>query len=83
MGLSCEDCDLSWEWMDALIVVPDRAVGGRGAVEAIEFVDSSVSNRFIVGRSGRSGRSPAPAAAIICGLRGLEDELARLPFLEC
>jgi hypothetical protein len=29
-----------------------------------------------------SGRSP-PAAAIICGLSGLVDELAKLPFLEC
>lgn len=63
--------------------MPDKAVVGREAMVGIEAVDISESKRWIVNRSDRSGRSPAPAAAIICGLRGLEDELARLPFLEC
>jgi hypothetical protein len=57
-------------------VVPDRAVGGRDAVEA------SLSRRGKECSSALSGLRPAPAAAIICGLRGLDAELARLPFLE-
>lgn len=57
-------------------VVPDRAVAGRGPNEA------SLSRRGKECISALSGVSPAPAAAIICGLRGLDDALARLPFLE-
>jgi hypothetical protein len=41
-------------------------------------------------REGANGESPidasvrpAPTAAIICGLSGLLEELAKLPFLEC
>lgn len=33
--------------------------------------------------SARSGVSPAPAAAMISGLNGLDELLAWLPFLEC
>lgn len=54
-------------------VDPDKAVGGR------ELADISLSCRATI---GISDKKPAPAAAIICGLRGLEEEL-RLPFREC
>lgn len=57
-----------------ITVVPDRAVGGR------EVRETSESIRPMEYMSGRSCTMPAPAAAIICGLRGLEEEL---PFLEC
>lgn len=55
-------------------VLPERAVGGRDGKVA------SPSRRAAT--DGMSGRS-RPAAAIICGLRGLEVVLAKLPFLEC
>lgn len=45
--------------------------------------EPSVSLREKPCKSARSGEMPAPAAAIIWGLRGLEWLLARLPFLEC
>ena len=64
-------------------VVPDSAVGGREASLAAsleEARDASESSRPAAYISGRSCIKLAPAAAIICGLRGLEDEL---PFLEC
>ncbi len=68
--------------------MPDKEVGGLDVVDIVEAIeavvdDNSESNRWMGGISGRSGRRPAPAAAIICGLKGLDDELARLPFLEC
>jgi len=44
---------------------------------------TSSSIRNMPWNSWRSDNMAAPAAAIICGLRGLDDELARLPFLEC
>lgn len=59
-------------------VVPDRAVGGREV--SLEASDTSESSRPMAYISDRSCVKLAPAAAIICGLRGLEDEL---PFLEC
>lgn len=39
--------------------------------------------RLVNDISDRSDIKPTPAAAMICGLRGLDVELARLPFLEC
>jgi hypothetical protein len=57
-------------------VDPERAVAGRGPSE------TSLSRRGKDCISALSGVRPAPAAAIICGLRGLDAELARLPFLE-
>jgi len=67
---------LSGACIEAIAVEPDKAVGGR------EPVDSSTSCRAIVGISDRSDKRPAPAAAIIWGLSGLDEEL-RLPFREC
>lgn len=58
------------------MVVPDKAVGGR------DTKAGSASMREMGKMSALSGGMPAAAAAIICGLRGLEAELARLPFLE-
>ena len=51
-------------------------------VPGLDTVGSSSILKTVNG-SGRSVAIAAPAAAIICGLKGLEDELARLPFLEC
>lgn len=58
-------------------VVPDNEVGGRDPIVASE----SIRPKDDI--SGRSCVRPAPAAAMICGLSGLEVALARLPFLEC
>lgn len=64
-------------WMLEATVVPDMEVGGR------EAMDMSESTLPMACKSGLSDKRPAPAAAIICGLSGLDDELARLPFREC
>lgn len=62
-----------------MTVDTESADGALEAMAARETSDSSLCNTRV---SGRSGRNPAPAAAIICGLSGLDVELA-LPFLEC
>jgi hypothetical protein len=59
-------------------IVPESDVGGLDDDPTV-----SPSNRGKPRNSGLSGATPAPAAAIICGLRGDDEELARLPFLEC
>lgn len=57
--------------------MPDSEVGGRDPTA------KSPSIRLKEDISCRSDVKPPPAAAMICGLRGFEVELARLPFLEC
>lgn len=52
-----------------------------GALEGVD--ELSASMRATAWMSGRSLARPTPAAAIIWGLKGLEEELARLPFREC
>lgn len=47
-----------------------------------EDASDSVSLIDMLDASGLSPPAP-PAAAIICGLKGLEDVLATLPFREC
>ena len=57
----------------------DPDVVGR---EAVPGSPSSRANPCISALSGVR-LAPVPAAAIICGLRGLVAVLARLPFREC
>lgn len=73
-------------------VFPDMAVGGRetaaelsGGEMAAAAGERSPSTREKAEDciSERSATRAAPAAAIICGLRGLEEVLATLPFREC
>jgi len=52
------------------MVVPDKAASDR----------VSLSSH---GSEDMSEMSPVPTAAMISGLRGLEDELATLPSREC
>ncbi len=59
--------------------VPDRAVLGRDEAAGSP---SKRAKLCISVLSGAASPTP-PAAAIICGLRGLDVELARLPFREC
>jgi hypothetical protein len=69
--------DLSKGKLPTLDVDPAMAVGG------LEPAGDSDSNLAVAAECMSYLSKPTPAAAIICGLRGLDDELAMLPFLEC
>lgn len=61
-------------------MLPESAVGGREDIVKSESMRTVACISVVV---VRSGSKPTPAAAMICGLSGLDDELARLPFREC